>query len=263
MAAEARTIGPLDPDNSSELTARLGVHNMAHELLIRHARNYPAALTAALSNPVHPQATEWLRDPRQAQVRGAIIDYARSLKGKEAFLRGDAKVEDLSVRAPALGLGIFGDPNYIAVIYRLESGRSARAAIPFEAVPEVGRAYADFLRADAAAAGGTPVGLGDDAEAVREQARAEVIAAEQAKAEAENRARDLEERLARLENPEPFEGYDGMSARDIISRVKEGGAQEFGATGLQRVLTYEESSPSPRSTVIEAVKDAQAENAER
>lgn len=266
MATETRVIGPIDPDNSSQLTERLGVHNKAHELLRRHAKNYPAALTAALATPVHPAATTFLRDRQAAGLRDAIEEYARGLKGREAFLDEDDVVEDISVRAPQGGLGAFDDPTYFAVLYRKGgSGRSARAVIPYSEVPEFDRALEAFeAEKEAGGSAGPTLAVSDDETSqLLEEAATERDAAEKEAAELRAQLRDLGERLDSLENPEPFAGYDETSATDLVKRLKDGGASEFGTIGLQAIVSYEEARDNPRKTVLEAAKDAQAEVAER
>ncbi|HEX7088740.1 MAG TPA: hypothetical protein VF192_01310 [Longimicrobiales bacterium] len=254
----SRVLTPMDPDNTSELTARLGVHNRAHTLLVRHARNYPRQLVSALSTPAHGPATAFLRDRKQAGLREAIEDYARDLRGREAFLDDDDVVEDISVRAPSLGAGAFGDPTYFAVVYRKgKSGRSARAAVPYDAVPEFDRAFTEFERAQE---GGAP--LAEPVEASGED-REELQRVEAEKASLESQLRELTERLGALENPEPFAGYGELNATDVVKRIKDGGAQEFGTVGLQAIIDYEEKRDNPRKSIVDAAKDAQAEVAER
>lgn len=242
------SVGPMDVDSAAEVTAHLGVHNRAHELLQRHAKLYPAALRTLLSRPIDGDRSTFLReDPELLQ---AVQDAALAVSGRRRFMGDEDELLSASVQGDASSGRIIG------ILFRTaDSGRSARGVIDYGAVPAIERAFqaqiAQPAQTHSGGGDGSDVPTGDSAalEAALRDAEAKRVELEQeletAKAEA-----------AAAANPEPFDGYDELTAQEVIQRVKDGGHVEFGLNGLDRIAAYEESQGKPRSTVIEAVRAA-------
>lgn len=246
-------IGPMDVDNSSQLTAKLGVHNKGHLLIQRQEANYPEALRNAIARPTDADRTEAVQEHFE-DVEAAV----RSLQGRQAWLRDGDVIEDVSVH------GSKAADRVIVILFRAESGRSGRGVIPYDDVPGIERTLeaqeAQRLNKSLRERG-LPVAAADDDERVKameERAREAIAAAEQRALDAERSHQALLDRLERLEHPEPFEGYDAAKADEIVKRVKDGGREEFGLVGLSAIAAYEKRRPSPRSTVLDAVENAAA-----
>lgn len=254
-------IGPENVDHAGELVARLGVHNRADRLLNRHAMMYPPDLVKALSP--HP-------DP----VRSAALDLGEveealgDLQGRRAFFREGYVLEDASVRGE-------GKNRVVSVVFRVPSkdgrdgyGRSARGVIPYEMVEgSVEPRFEELSRQMAEAHVQSPDQI---------PAKFGAASAEASDAGTEKRLQELERQLRqssealqalqeekeKLSDPEPYEGFEGQNAEDVIARVKDDGLGEFGRAGLERMLTYEEAHKD-RSTVkaaIEAELDSSSES---
>lgn len=241
------SLGPMDVDGAAEVTARLGVHNKATQLLKRHAQMFPPALRTQLARPIDGDRSAFVQnDPDLVEaVRQAALD----VPGRRRFLEEDDVVEGVNVKGDDLSGRIFG------LIYRTASGRSARGVIAYESVPAAERAFqkaiAQPAQTHSGGGEGSGVPTGDAAEletALRE--------AEEARQRAEQEAESLREAVAASANPEPFEGYDDLTADDIGKRVRSGGYKEFGISGLQRIEEYEQSQSKPRKGVLEAVSSA-------
>lgn len=252
------TLGPLDPDNTSEMTARLGVHNKAAKLLKAHASNWPVQLTTALSRPIDVERTE-------ALDQDEVLSALSSLRGRRAFFDEDSDVlEDATVR------GVTEKDRVVAVVFRrapkdskvgVEHGRSAYGVIPYAGLDASVRAYEEKKAREEL---GPLAGFQTTALEAQEGHLEGVVpeeqlrAAEDARRQAEQDMTELRERLERLENPEPWDGYDDENANAVVERVKEGGIDEFGRAGLERIRSYEESYSQPRKTVLAAVDEALA-----
>jgi hypothetical protein len=237
------SVGPQDVDAAAAVTRNLGVHNKAAQLLTRHARMYPVALRTALSRPLDGDRSAFVREHQD--LIDAVAEAAGSIKGRKAFLPKGAVIESVDVRGD-LNVG-----RIFAILFRAESGRSARGVINYDAVPAVERA---FQRHAEAAIEASPSDAPEGADA-------------QAAADAEERLQALEKQLQDLaaENAslkeeadagtEPFDGYEELNAEDTIKRVHDGGYLEFGKQGLQAIIDFEERQPKPRKTVIAAAEE--------
>lgn len=251
MATPGLTLGPQDIDAAGDLTKRLGVHNKADRLLKRHAALYPQELTIALARPIDPERTDALD---YDEVTSALS----SLRGRKAFFDGDEdELEHAVVR------GDRPSNRVVAVVYRTKSGRSARGVIPYEGLEASQRAYEAAKAEKEGRVLSSPVTTdGTDLTGAAAELEARNAELEQAAREAEERARQAQqdheallERLERLENPEPWDGYDALDADAVIERITEGGRDEFGRGGLERIQTYE-SERKNRKTVLRAVETA-------
>lgn len=243
------SIGPQDPDNTSKLTAKVGVHNKADKLLARHRANWPVQLTTALSRPRDDERSETLLVD---EVQSAL----EALKGRRAFFNPETdELEDASVR------GTTDKDRIVSVVVRRggEFGRSYNGVLPYEGMTGSIRAYEEAVEAEkngGFAPAALPAGDDETAAALAEAQR-QRDAAEAQNRELSGTLQELQDRLAALENPEPFDGYAGMKAQDRAKRVEEGGISEFGRAGLERIATYE-AAHGNSVQVLRAVDDALA-----
>jgi hypothetical protein len=240
------SIGPMTVDGPAEVTARLGTHNKAHQLLQRHAQMFPAALRTQLARPIDGDRTAFLQN--DAKLLDAVRDAALAVSGRRRFLDEEDVLESASVHGDELSGRI------VALLYRTGSGRSARGVLSYDAVPAIERAFQSQVAKPAQVReGDTHVheGAADDSD------RAELErVAQEAEAEQQRLAQEVEALRAEVTsatNPEPFPGYDELNAEDVRERIRTGGYKEFGTAGLERIEEYEESQAKPRKTVIEAV----------
>lgn len=237
MASEL-AVGPMDIDNSSELTKRLGVHNKAHKLLERHAKNFPPELAAWQIAPVDRERT-------LALDLDEVKTAALRVPGRRRFLADDDEVESASVHENSNG------ERAVVLLFRKDrSGRSAKGVIEYDDLTDSVEAY-ETEQAKQRGEAPTSVVAGDEEAAQALRDAAEQIKALQAQLE---EAKDEAEGAS---DPEPFEGYADENAPDVIARLKEGGREEFGTAGLERIREYEVAHDN-RKTVLEAVADALA-----
>ena len=238
------TLGPLDPDNAGELVGRLGVHNKADRLLQRHRKNWPVSLVNALSRPRDDLRSETLD---LDEVEHAL----RSLKGRAAFFGEEDVLEDASVR------GMSDRDFIVSVVFRKPSGRSAQGVIPYAGLDQSIAAYEAAKAKEDGVLLSAPVGEGQEDPGAIAKAQEEARAAQEARRELEGKLDGVLERVARLEDPEPFEGYDELAADARAKAVREGGLEEFGRRGLERIREYEEAHKNSKQ-VLAAVEDALA-----
>lgn len=226
------SIAPMDVDEAGEFASTLHDHNKVH-LLMRHAgRNYPKALTQLFLRPQDSERSDVAQENLEP-IQEALIDNDTLPKG--------AVVEGAAVRGK-------GKDRVVTVVYRAESGRSGRAAIAYDEVAGL----EDAFTAAQAEESGAVAGVVTD-----EAAAAAVKAAEDAAAEAQKRADEAEQRIAELENPEPFDGYAEANATDIVALIKDGDVvAKYGTSGLDRIEEYEGKLDKPRSTILDAVAAA-------
>jgi hypothetical protein len=242
------SIGPMDLDNSSQLTSKLGVHNKAHILLQRAAANFPLELTKALSRPTDMERTLAVQEHRDE------VETAARATG--SWLRTTDVVEDLSVK------GTSDADRILVVLFRNEAGRSGRGILPYDEVPAVERTHVQLrreARQQAAIDAGIPVAASSDddrVKAMETQSREAVAESEAKRLKAEADLKDVLDRLAKLEDPEPFPGYAELNAPDIAKQLKDGGREQYGVVGLEKIVEYERAHQN-RKSVLEAVTDAQ------
>jgi hypothetical protein len=232
------SVGPMDVDSAAGLTARLGTHNKAGALLRRHAQSFPQALMRILNLPKDDVASKVVKDHLDA-----VRDAALSARGRHQFLKGDDEVLAGAVREDEVS-----GERFVTIIYRKPSGRIARGAISFDSVTGLDGAVKEARARKDSEQSGVPVPTSASA--------GDEHAAEQAR-EAANSLRELEDRLAALEDPEPFEGYGDQDAKALVAHIKSDGLDLYGRVGLERIVAYEESHKG-RSTVSEAAKDVLA-----
>lgn len=253
MATPGLTLGPQDPDSSSELTGKLGVHNRAKKLLDRHRANWPVDLTLALSRPRDDLRSEALLE-NMDEVEAAL----GRMSGRRAFFNAEEDVlEDAAVR------GLTERERVVSIVFRRPSGRVGQGVIPYVGFEETEGVFAHLkARQDGVllAAPAAPAATSEEGdEALRAQLAESEAKAKQAtkeKADAEAALANLNERLERLENPEPWEGYDVTKVDDRVKRIHEGGVEEFGRAGLERIETYESGRAQPSKKVLQAIDDA-------
>jgi hypothetical protein len=219
--SDTLVLGPQDPEATSELTKRLGVHNKAGKLLERHRRNYPEGMTTILAYPRDDLRSESL-DLEELE------DELRGLRGRKAFFEEDDELVHANVRG-SKATGYFVD-----VLYRKPSGRTARGVISYEPLSGSVRAFEAAQAAEEA--GGARVVVGGD-----EELQAALESAEKEKRDAQSALQEMQDRISRLENPEPWDGYDETSAQEKVDLIKQGGLEEYGKAGLERIRDYERS----------------------
>lgn len=262
------SVGPMDVDSAAGLTARLGTHNKASALLRRHAASFPPALMRILQLPKDDDASEAVNEHLDA-----VREAALSARGRHQFFREGDTLLAASVRVDEAA-----KERFVAVIYRKPSKRVARGALDFDSVIGLEEAVEQHKADKAARAAGftslRPVeaslgridpgaGASDfDLEDARREAREEALAdarreAEEQTREQANTLREVQERVEALEDPEPFDGYSAMNAKDLASLIKADGLSLYGRVGLERIVAFEEAH-SDRSTVVEAAKDVLA-----
>lgn len=237
------TIGPQDPDSASDLTARLGVHNKADKLLARARANYPEALTRALSLPDNPERTAALD---LEEVESAV----RSIEGRRAFVKDDDKVIDARVK------GREEDELVVAVLYERPSGRTARGVIPYEGLRGSARRFAEQQEEESSSVVGSTRQA--SSAGARDAAEEKLREYEERLQQLDSQLREREERLASAEDPEPWQGYNELNAKERAEKVRDGGLEEFGRAGLERIRTYEETHQKSKQ-VLSAVDDALAQ----
>lgn len=241
-------IGPMDPDAAGELTKKLGVHNKADRLLNRHRAMYPVDLLTALSRPVDAERTAALD---LDEVREAL----ESLTGRRAFFNADREdvLLDASVRQDNTD-----KRRNVAVLYESgKSGRSMRGVIPYELCPASIRRYAQLKEEEATYGTFDPArrttALTGTVEEFDTSGFEEQLRALEARVRtSEEGAATTATELARLRDPEPYEGYDEAGAEKIIATVSDNGRDQFGVVGLERMLDYEERHKN-RVTVKNAI----------
>lgn len=263
------SLGPQDPDSTSELTGNLGTHNKAGRLLVRHARNYPPELRRLLALPLDDARTTVAQDYRE-EIEAA----ARSVRGRAKFLKEKDEVVEVSVRRdPA------GKESVFALLYRVESGRTARGVISYDSVEGVEENFQERH----AAGEFTPQTQSTDASQalVRELVKAlqgdrDVDAAvpgadDETRAQLEELQKRLEEAEARAAEAEqaaeeaaapkpPYDTYEDDNANDVVKYLRQDGVAQLGALGLRQVVDYENAREGgPRKTIVEAAEELAAE----
>jgi hypothetical protein len=257
------SVGPMDVDSAAGLTHRLGTHNKAGALLKRHAASFPRALMRVLELPKDDAASRAINK----RCLDAVRDAALSAKGRHQFMREDDEIL-------AGGCALREDPasheRFVTMIYRRPSGRIARGAIGAESVLGLDDAITDQKAEDAVEKGGLHMATGicealppqsfdtgaelDEAREETERVRQEAQGREREQA---NTLREMQERLAALEDAEPFSGYGETNAKDLAAQIKAEGLSLYGRVGLERIVSYEEAHQN-RSTVVDAAKDVLA-----
>lgn len=233
--SESLKVGPMDPDNTAELTARVGVGNNALELLKGQADNQPPELMAILAIPPDGARSEALVYDEVVRGAGDLLDR----EGAEllaAYVRGD------SDRTRA-----------VTIHYKIASGRTGKASIGlWTDFPQSVRAFEDTRR--------LKMGLGsalaqlDNPEDTPPAASPELEALKAA-------LEDQQKELAELRNPEPVEGYRALNARDAALRVYEMDGSQVDAT--ERFERTAGGDSGPRKTVMAAIEKRRSDLAQQ
>lgn len=213
----------MDVDSAGELVKKVGVHNQAKRLIKQVTDNFPPELVAAGSRRL-------LGGRSQTLDRKEVADAAT-----DAF-------PDCTDLLSAAVRGSEERPEKIAVniVFRTQSGRSARGILPYAEMKKSQKAYDDGVKA------GTIVMREDDPDANRK-----------ALEEAQRRIVELQKQVdgdgapAEPETPaEPFEGYADAKAGDIVEAVEAG---EYDLATLLALRDAEADQSKPRKTIVEAV----------
>lgn len=237
-SAHPLVVGPMDPDNTAELTQRYGVGNNALELLRGQADNHPPELRAILAMPTDTEGRS------EALIHDEVVNRAGDLLKREG-----AELESAYVR------GATDRTRVVTINYTVPSGRNGKASLGPWA--EFSQSVAEFERVRRAKMGLAAAGAALDAP--DEEAPA-------ASPEAEAMRKLLEEQqkeLAELRNPEPAPGYRQLNARDAATAV-----YEMDASQVDAVERYESTAGlgdggEPRKTVVAAVEKRRADLAEQ
>jgi hypothetical protein len=266
-----RDIGPKEVDSAGDMVSRVGVHNQAKRLITAVRENYPRELVAALSRPEDQGRTKML-------VEDEVAEVVKGLGWKDVDEVEGARVYGKGKNA------------HVGVVFRTESGRSARGAIPYSEFPRSDAAY------DAAISSGGIV-LTDDEDptqlrraleetqkrlaetqenggsgASEKEIEAEVEKrVEEAKAglreEAEQSLQETLQKLGLVDEdgepveqkpPEPYKGYEDDNADDVVDKL-----DKLDLAQLAALKVAEEARENPRKSVLEplakrlqAVEDA-------
>lgn len=181
MAIPGLKMGPLDPDRT-ESFGQVGRERTARDLLRRHQQLYPQELLRALRLPINePRSKALVPDEVRAAARDWFEEYEKEVP--EGFV-----VEGASVH------GADDGKQFVGYTFRVASGRSGKAALPYddELFPESYEAGTERVRIEEAKRAGLPW--------VPRQA-AEAILGGQAPVEAgpDPEAEKLRDRVAELE----------------------------------------------------------------
>jgi len=265
MALEGVSIGELDPDRTADF-GTVAQAETAKRLRRQHARMYPQELTAMLSRQRNDPRSEALV---LEEVEPAIIE-ANESRAKRGKLPDGFKLipDSLAVR------GEDGGIQAVTYTFRVKSGRTGKGALPYDAetFPRSFAAGTDAVAIAKAKEAGTawvPPAL---AEQLARIGGAEGAPAAADSAEVEKLRRKLANAKAKIAElseskgdggdggkgaggastspdalEEPWDGYDGMRAQDIATRLRE----EKDPAAAQRVLEYEHAK-GPRTTVTGA-----------
>lgn len=216
-------VGPVDVDSAGELVRKVGVHNQAKALIKAVAQNFPPELVAAGSRRV-------LGGQSQTLDLKEVADAAADAFGDDFVELLGAKVRGSEARPETIAVN---------VVFRTESGRTARGVIPYEGLKKSQKAYAKGVQ------DGTVVIREDDPEANAK-----------ALAEAQKRIVELEAATGdggttEPEATEPFEGYEDAKAADLVKAIEDG---EYDLPTLFAIRDAE-AAGKERSTVEEAVAE--------
>lgn len=230
-------VGPMDPDNTAELTARYGVGNNALKLLQGQADNQPPELMAALTMP-----------PDVDRSQALVLDEVMRKSG-DLLSRDGCQLRSAYVRGK--------DPwsQVVTITYLVPSGRVGKALLgPFSEFPKSMEAFERVRSAK--------MGLGSYADGLANPGDTPPAASPEAE-QLRKLVEEMQQELGRLRNPEPVEGYRSLNAQEAAMAV-----YEMDASALDRVVAYETAAGAgqdggPRSTVIKAVGKRREDLAEQ
>lgn len=226
--SKAVQVGPMDPDNTAELTARYGVANNSLELLKGQADNQPPELMAILAVPADSERSETLVHDEVVSAAGDLLTREGS-KLLSSYVRGSTD----------------GD-RVVTISYQVPSGRTGKAALGlWRDFPQSVAAWESVRRTKmgiAAAAAGVSGAPGDVPPASPElEALQKTMLEQQAK-------------IADLENPEPVVGYKALNARDAALAVYDMDASQVDATERYEANAGLGDNGAPRKTVTTAIE---------
>lgn len=256
MGGEILKVGPEDIDSAGDLSSKLGVHNQSKQLIKQIRENYPRELVAALSRPEDQGRTKMLD-----------ADEVEEVFGDTDLIEGIVE-EDGIESARVFGQG---KNCVVGIVFRTESGRSARAAIDYSEFPRSSRAYDDAI-----ASGGVVLTDEDDPQQLRRaleaaqkqieegsgsvdedeiKRRVEAEAAEQIDDAVTKRLQDLgildeDGDPVEEEDPEPYDGYSDANVDDVVGKLPELSLSELLAT-----KAAEEAREDPRKGVLEPLAE--------
>lgn len=279
-------IGPLDPDKG-ESFGQIGGQTTARRLLRHHTAMHPPALRAALSRIQHDERSGAIDiDEANAHIREVYEDAGEALPDESRIVGHKVRGQDEQPELQVLSFTYTTAGNRTGkgfVPYRdlPKSVAAGDEAVQIKRLKDAGLPWAPSVAAQAAA-GITGTGVAEDRdlgevldeqhvsglEEENEELRAEVeslrarIAEETAQREADAQAATAEAAAsgtivsdaqpARYPSAgEPWEGYEGANAQDVVRKLREEKDPEL----AERVLAYEKRADGGgRSTVISAAE---------
>lgn len=217
MSEVLRDVGPADVDSAGDMVGKVGVHNQAKRLITAVRANYPREMVAALSRPVDGGRSKYLDEEEvERLVEDTGWEDVVEVEGARVYGKGKNAV--------------------VGIVFRTESGRSARGAIPYSEFEESAAAYEAAI-----AEGGVVV---TDEEDPRQLQRALDAAEKQIKELKENPESPEPE-----EPEEPYEGYADANGDDVAARLP-----EFSLAELIAVREAEEAGKA-RKGVLEPLAE--------
>lgn len=212
-----RDVGPKSVDAAGEMVKNVGVHNQAKHLIRAIRENYPRELVAALSRPVDQGRTKLLLiDEVSAVVQDVGWKDVTEVEGARVYGKGKQA--------------------HVGIVFRTESGRSARGAIPYERFPRSSDEYDQALKS-----GGVVVTDEDDPRQLRRALEA---------AQKQLSERDEGTTEGTVEAPEPYPGYADANVEDVAAKIP-----DLTLTQLVALRDAEQARKDPRDGVLEPVED--------
>jgi hypothetical protein len=246
-------VGPLDPDSTAEF-GRVSGRVSARQLVKRHAAAHPKDLVGQLT-------------------RAPDIEQSKALDIAEVT----EAAANAGIPGEVVGAGVRGErdqPQIVAVTYRVESGRTAKAVLDFteELLPVSFRAGQQAVKIAEAKENGQPWLPPDVIEALAGRAPAASAKASVSDEAVADLTREVGELRQMLEEAvsddddgegrtisasvtyEPFEGYGDANVDEVKARIAEE-PEGFEREYLKRqVREAEEARDDPRSGVLKATE---------
>lgn len=217
--AVLREVGPKDVDSAGDMVSRVGVHNQAKRLIKAVRDNYPREMVAALSRPEDPGRSKLLDfDEVERLVEDTGWDDVTEVEGARVYGKGKHAV--------------------VGVVFRTESGRSARGVIPYSEFEDSISTYESAL-----AEGGVVVTDEDDPR----QLRRALEAAQKKLAEGGDASSGGS---SKEEAPEPYPGYADAKVDEVAEKIP-----ALRIDQLVALKTAEEARNDPRDGVLEPLNE--------
>lgn len=242
MPDPALMVGPQDPDNTAELTARYGVANNAIELLTGVADNQPAELMSLLALPTDQDRSDALVLAEVERAAGDLLDRTEVIDGEErsAYL------------AAAYVKGNDPRSRVVTITYVVPSGRTGKASLgSYDEFPQSQAAFEELRRAKMGVASeSSRLGKAAGDDSVPDPASPEIEAMRESMDEMHRELRELRARQA-----EPVEGFSELNATDSKAAIA-----DFDASQLDKAEELERGrGEKTRSSVTDAIEKRRTE----